>query len=485
MLITPFFPALRARLAAQVRERSQTLRRIHFPLLVEQLRTLLPAQLLSSEDEGTNSRDRIFSLRLTFECFVWQLLKPETSCREVVRAVQALFQSLGLGRVDEGTSAFIQARQRLPRERLERAVTATAQIADRRVGDQGMLNGRPVKVADCSTTQLADTKKNQKRYPQPSAQKPGCGFPVLKFLVLFSLSSGAILRVATGHWPNHDVRLLRGLWDALQKGDILLGDRAYGDYLTMASLPEQGVDVVARLHGGRKVDYRKAHKRLGRHDGLFEWFKARERSKLLTRAQWRKVPETIVVRVICFDAVVRRRKQRIRLVTTLLDPLAYPAHKLVALYARRWHLELALRHLKTSMGMEVLRCQSPEMAEKELLAYLVAYNLIRCLMAEAVALAGVEMERLSFKGSVDAVRQYSSEIRNQRGQKRRRELWSQLLGAIARDQVPLRPHRNEPRAVKRRPKPYQLLNKPRHQFKEVRHRCRYRKNQTSKNRALI
>src|SRR5438477_9671651 len=155
---------------------------------------------------------------------------------------------------------------------------------------------------------------------------------------------------------------------------------------------------------------------------------------------------------------VRSRKKRIILVTTLLDPLTYPAKNLVALYARRWHLELALRHLKTTMGMELLRCQTPEMAEKELLAYLVAYNLIRCLMAEAVALAGAEMERLSFKGSVDAVRQYSSEIRNQRGQKRRRELWSQLLGAIARDQVPLRPHRNEPRAVKRRPKPYQLLN---------------------------
>ncbi len=137
------------------------------------------------------------------------------------------------------------------------------------------------------------------------------------------------------------------------------------------------------------------------------------------------------------------------------------------------------------MGMEVLRCQSPEMAEKELLAYLVAYNLIRCLMAEAVALAGVEMERLSFKGSVDAVRQYSSAMQNQRGQKGRRELWSQLLATLAKDLVPLRPHRNEPRAVKRRPKPYQLLNKPRHRFKEVRHRCRYRKNQTSQNGALI
>jgi hypothetical protein len=485
MLITPFFPALRARLAAQVRQQSQTLRQAHFPLLVEQLRTLLPDHLLSSEDEGTNSRERIFSLCLTFECFVWQLLKPATSCREVVRAVQALFKSLGLGPVDEGTSAFIQARQRLPAERLEAALTATAQIADRRVGEQGLLNGRPVKVADCSTTQLPDTKKNQKRYPQPSAQEPGCGFPLLKFLVLFSLSSGAILRVVTGHWRNHDVRLLRGLIDAFQKEDILLGDRAYGDYLTMASLPQKGVDVVARLHGGRKVDYRKAIKRLGRHDGLFEWSKGYERSKLLTLAQWRKVPETIVVRIICFDAVVRGRKLRIRLVTTLLDPLAYPAPKLVALYARRWHLELALRHLKTSMGMEVLRCQSPEMAEKELLAYLVAYNLIRCLMAEAVALAGVEMERLSFKGSVDAVRQYAPAMQSQRGQKRRRELWSQLLAAIALDQVPLRPHRNEPRAVKRRPKAYQLLNKPRRQFKEVCHRCRYRKNQTSKNGALI
>jgi hypothetical protein len=449
------------------------------------LRTLLPVHPLSSEDEGTNSRERIFSLRLTFECFVWQLLKPATSCREVVRAVQALFKTSGLGPVDKGTSAFIQARQRLPIERLEGALAATAQIADRRVGEQGLLNGRPVKVADCSTTQLPDTKKNQKRYPQPSTQKPGCGFPLLKFLVLFSLSSGVILRVVTGHWRNHDVRLLRGLIDAFQKGDILLGDRAYGDYLTMASLPQHGVDVVARLHGGRKVDYRKATKRLGRHDGLFEWAKGYERSKLLNLAQWRRVPETIVVRIICFDAVVRRRKLRIRLVTTLLDPLAYPAPKLVALYARRWHLELALRHLKTSMGMEALRCQSPEMAEKELLAYLVAYNLIRCLMAEAVALAGVEMERLSFKGSVDAVRQYTSAMHNQLGQKRRRELWNQLLATIALDQVPLRPHRNEPRAVKRRPKAYQLLNKPRHRFNEVCHRCRYRKNQTSKNGDLI
>jgi hypothetical protein len=449
------------------------------------LRQLLPPELLAPTDEGSNSRERIFPLGLTLECFLWQMLKPKTACREVVRAVQALFQAQGQGRVDEGTSAYVQARQRLPKERLEKALIHTARTADQRVGQQGQLQGRPVKVADCSTTQLPDTKKNQKRYPQPSSQKRGCGFPLIKFLVLFSLSSGAILRVALGHWKNHDLRLLHGLWDALEKGDILLGDRAYGEYLTLASLPARGVDVVARMHGARRVDYRKALQRLGRHDGLFQWEKGYQQSKILTAKQWRQVPAHITVRILRFDAVIRRRKKRITLVTTLLDPVAYPAHQLIGLYARRWHLELALRHLKTTLGMELLRCQTPNMAEKELLAYLVAYNMIRCLMAQAVAQAGVEMHRLSFKGTVDAVRQYTPAIHKARSKAQRQHLCNQLLQTIMRDLVPCRPHRQEPRAVKRRPKAYQLLNKPRHKFREVSHRCRYYNKDKKKNNALI
>jgi hypothetical protein len=403
------------------------------------------------------------------------MLKPKTACREVVRAVQALFQAQGRGRVDEGTSAYVQARQRLPKERLEKALAHTARTADKRVGPQGQLQGRPVKVVDCSTTQLPDTKKNQKRYPQPSSQKPGCGFPLIKFLALFSLSSGAILRVALGHWKNHDLRLLHGLLDALEKGDILLGDRAYGEYVTLASLPPKGVDVVARMHGARLVDFRRASKRLGRHDGLFQWEKGGQPSKILSAKEWRQVPAQITVRILRFEAVIRRRKKRVILVTTLLDPVAYPARELIGLYARRWHLELALRHLKTTMGMELLRCQSPDMAEKELLAYLVAYNMIRCLMAQAVAQAGVEMDRLSFKGTVDAVRQYTPVIHKARSKAQRQSLCHELLQTIIRDLVPLRPHRQEPRAVKRRPKAYQLLNKPRHLFQEVSHRSRYRK----------
>jgi hypothetical protein len=413
------------------------------------------------------------------------MLKPRTACREVVRAVQALFESAGQGSVDEGPAGYVQARQRLPVERLEKALAHTARTADRRVGPQGQLNGRPVKVADCSTTQLPDTKKNQQRYPQPSSQKLGCGFPLIKFLVLFSLSSGAILRVAMAHWKNHDLRLLHGLWEALEKGDILPGDRACGEYLTLAALPARGVDVVARLHGARRVDYRKTIKRLGRHDGLFQWGKGYQQSKILSAKQWRLAPARITVRILRFDALIRRRKRRITLVTTLLDPVAYPADQLIGLYARRWHLELALRDLKTTMGMELLRCQSPDMAEKELLACLVAYNLIRCWMAQAVAQAGGEMERLSFKGAVDAVRQYAPAFHGARSNARRRQIWRELIRTITRDLAPLRPHRQEPRAVKRRPKAYQLLNKPRHNFKEVPHRCRYYNKNNLKNRGLI
>ena len=177
---TPYFPSLRSRLASLGRRTAQTIRQATLAQLQEHLRNLLPAPLLSASDEGANSRDRVFSLRLTFECFVWQVLKPKTSCREVVRHVQTLFRLAGRGWIDEGDSAYVQARQRLPQERLEQAVSTTAQVADRRVGYGGQIHGRPVKVVDASSTQLPDTAKNQKRYPQSPVQKKGCGFPILR-----------------------------------------------------------------------------------------------------------------------------------------------------------------------------------------------------------------------------------------------------------------------------------------------------------------
>jgi len=472
-MLTPYFPALRSRLAALGRRTAHTLRQATLDQLQEHLRDLLPAPLLCAEDQGPNSRDRIFNLRFTCECFLWQVLKPKTSCREVTRQVQALFRLHGRGLIDEGDSAYVQARQRLPKERLEKALDLTAQAADRRVGSGGQLQGRPVKVADGSSTQLADTPENQKRYPQPASQRPGCGFPVLKFLALMSLTSGAIIKVIWGSLLHHDLRLLRALWDQLKKGDILLGDRAFGEYTTLAGLPQQGVDVVARLHHRRKVDFRKAQ-RLAKNDGLFVWTKGYQQSEILSATEWAQLPAQITVRIIRFTATIRGfRSRRITLVTTLLDPKLYPAQQLVALYVRRWRLELCLRDLKTTMGMEQLRCKSPDMVEKELLAYLVAHNLIRCVIAEAVARYQVDLERVSFKGSVDALRQYSEAIGKARNQKMRRQLWEDLLLNLARDLVPYRPNRLEHRAVKRRPKPYPLLNQPRRRFVEISHRSRY------------
>src|SRR6266576_2196289 len=471
---TPYFPALRSRLAALGRRTAQNLRQATLSQLQEHLAELLPPPLLSATDEGPNSRERVFSLRLTFECFIWQVLKPKTSCREVVRQVQALARLHGHGRIDKSDSAYVQARHRLPRQRLEQALRTTAQAADRRVGSGHWLNGRPVKVVDTAATQLADTPSNQKRCPQSSVQKAGCGFPVLKFMVLFSLCSGAVLHVVFGNLHHHDLRLLRRMWQVFKKGDICLGDRMFGEYTSLAALPRWlGVDVVARLHQSRKADFRKCQ-RLAKADALFVWSKNCQQSRILSPQQWRRLPRQITVRIIRFTATIRGyRHRRITLVTSLLDPKLYPAEQLIALYARRWRLELCVRDLKTTMGMEQLRCKSPAMVQKELLAYLVAHNLVRCLIAEAVATYHVDLERVSFKGSVDALRQYSSAISQARNHKLRKQLWEDLLLNLARDLVPYRPNRLEPRVLKRRPKNFGWLTKPRSKYRECLHRNRY------------
>lgn len=240
---------------------------------------------------------------------------------------------------------------------------------------------------------------------------------------------------------------------------------------------------MARLHQRRRVDFRKA-RRLGPNDGLFVWTRNCQQSEILSPSQWDGLPARITVRILRFTTTIRGfRHRRITLVTTLLDPELHPAEERVGLYARRWRLELCLRDLKTTLGLEPLRCKTPDLAEKELPACLVAHNLVRGLMAEAVAVHRVELERVSFKGSVDALRQFSDALSRAPNRTLRRQLWADLLLALARDLVPLRPNRTEPRALKRRPKPYPLLNQPRRKFVEISHRSRYWKGRPRNYRA--
>lgn len=481
---TPFFPAFRARLAACGQRSLQTVRQWTLAQLGQQLHDLLPVHLLAAEDAGPHSRDRDYPLGLTLQCFLWQILQFNTSCREVVRQVQTLYRLARQRTVGEDNSAYVQARQRLPFERMAGLLSATASAADRRAGTGGSLRGRPVKVADGSSAQAPDTPANRMRFPQPVTQKPGCGFPVVRFVALFSLASGAILDGVWDTVAHHDLRLFHRLWESLRRGDIFLGDRAFGNYLTLAALPNRGVDVVARVHHRRRVDFRKT-KRLGDQDGLTVWKKAFQCPPFLEAAQWERAPAQITVRLIRFTATIRgQRSRRITLVTSLLDPGLYPAHELIALYARRWRLELCFRDLKTTLGMDLLHCKTPAMLEKELMAYFIAHNLIRCVMAEAASLHDVPLERMSFKGSLDALRQFSLAIAQARHQKIRRQLWQDLLLTLARDLVPHRPGRLEPRTLKRRLKCYPLLTKPRHCYREIPHRNKYRKGKPRILRAL-
>ena len=471
MMHTPFFPALRGRLAPLGR-RVHQLRQHSLAHLEQLFGPLLPPALLAQADEGPNSRDRVYSLRRTFFGFLYQVLKPESSCREIVRQIQALFALHHRRRVDEGTAGYCQARRRLPLDSLTGLRAAVAAATEKA---SQLWHGFTVKVIDSTTVSLPDTPKNQRAYPQSGGQQPGCGFPLLKLLGIFSLASGALLSYAKGNKHQHELRLLHRLLDQFQPCDLVVADRGFCSYVVLALLLLRGAGSVLLLHQARPADLRPG-RRLGKNDRLVVWQKPPQKPPWLPQSAWKLLPAALPVRVLRFPLARRGfRARSVTLVTTLIDAQAYPAQEVAQLYARRWHIELWFRDIKTSMGMEVLRCKTPAMVLKELEMFFIAYNLIRSLMSQASHRQTVPLERLSFKGTVDAVRQFSLAIAQAHSQTKRKRLRDELLAVIVGDAVLPRPGRRETRAVKRRPKPYQLLNRPRHLMKELPHRSKYRK----------
>lgn len=466
---TADFPAWSHRLGpmkARLADAGRQLRQATLAQLEVRFGHCLPARLLAKPAAGPHSRERVYSLPRTFWGWLWQMLNHNAPCREVVRQVQALHSLQGGPAVNEDTGGYCQARARLPRPVLEKALVASAHSAARRAPALSLLGGRALKVVDGSSLRLADTPANQKRFPQPANQKRGCGFPVLKLVVLFCLTSGSLLARATGTLWESEARLLHRLLATLQRGDIVLGDRGFGNFVILALLAGAGADLLARVPtNSRRVDFRHG-RRLGRWDRVVLWRKGPHLVDWLSAAAWAALPQQVEVRIV--RAPVRQRGFRTReltLVTTLLDPQLYPAAELLAAYARRWRLELCFDDLKTTLGLETLKCLSPALAEKELLAGLIAHNLLRCVMAEAAQEHAVPLERISFKGALDALRQFSHALCQTRSARRKKELWAALLWSLARDLVPERPGRREPRAIKRRPK-YPLLTRPRQQQRD-------------------
>jgi len=400
---------------------------------------------------GLQKRKRYFDPVTTWLIFLGQTLAADHSCRNAL----ALARTAGVlsAKASVHTGAYCQARERLPEEPLHQlACGLGAQLVESERTEDRWFKRRVVAV-DGSSVSMPDTPENQALYPQPSAQAPGCGFPVMYLCTLLSLASGALLDFATGGGCGNELALWRKLWALLRAGDIVLGDRLYSTYADLALLRTLGVDVVARL-GRRKTDFRKG-RILSVTDHIICW----NAPKVLPA--WlgaQVIPPQLTVRELRFQVEVSGfRAETITLVTTLLDADTYSKEALAELFFCRWQIELRFRDIKTMLGMDCLRTKTPERARKELWMYLAAYNLLRTFMYTAAQKAGVPVARISFQGC----RQRVAAVNQSKSGAAFSGCYRRLLRDLTNDLNPDRPFRIEPRAVKRRPKQYNLLNKPR------------------------
>jgi len=313
--------------------------------------------------------------------------------------------------------------------------------------------GRSVKLVDGTTVSMPDTAENQGRYPQHGKQKPGLGFPLARLVGLISLQSGAVLDWAMGPCKGKGTgedSLFRQLYRSLSRGDIVLGDRYHCSYFTLAELQSRGVDTVTRQHARRVTDFRRGE-RLGKRDHLVTW-KRPARPEWMDEQAYAQVPAELTVREAKVGQWI--------LVSTLCDARQVSKLELDALYVQRWNIELDFRSIKTVMGMGVLRCQSPQMVQKEVGAFLLAYNLIRAAMAQAAACAKLLPRQLSFMGAKRMISDLLDILRRCAA-RNLKSMFAHARGVIAFMRLPYRPNRVEPRAVKRRPKPHTLLTEHR------------------------
>ena len=396
-------------------------------------------------------RERLYPPTVTLSMFIQQSLDEDGSCQRAVNGWAAQRAAEGFSPQSVRTGAYCRARQRLPVEMVTALTRETGGLLCAQADTGWRWRGRTVKLVDGTGLSMPDTPDNQARYPQPSSQAPGVGFPLARLVGVICLSTGAVVDVAIGPFAgkgHSEHGLVRELLGAFCSGEVMLADALYCSYWLIATLQAAGVDVLFEQHGSRRTDFRRGH-RLGTRDHVVTWRKPVQRPPWMTREQYGAYPDELTVREV-------KGGKRV-LVTTMVDPREVRKKDLLALYAQRWHVELDFRNIKTTLGMDVLRCLTPEMVEKELWVNLLAYNLIRLLMAQAAIESGLHPREISFKHTVQIWLQWLL-VHRGRGQGWHRDT---LLTLIAQIRVGHRPGRLEPRARKRRPKPYPWLKVPR------------------------
>ena len=410
--------------------------------LFEQVESILPAH-----------RERLFPPTETLSIFLAQALSADRSCQSAVNEA-ALRRVVGAMKpCSTHTGAYCRARARLPLEMVSTLARYTADWISAHAPRPWCWRGRAVRLVDGTTLTLPDTAANQARFPQSRSQKPGLGFPLCRLVGLVCLGSGALLDVAVGAFRGQGVderALLRSMLDTLERGDVLLGDAYFATYFLFCELASRGVDAVFEQNGARQLttDFRCGH-RLGARDHLIVLQKPIVKPDWMSQSEYERAPLSVAVREL--------RAGGKTLVTTLLDAKHTAKSEIKDLYRSRWHVELDLRNIKTTLQMERLSCMSPEMAVKEIWVYVLAYNLIRLMMAQAAQLAQCLPRDLSFKHTVQLWISWS----HLRHASHTDTMLDALFVLIAQQRVGKRPGRIEPRAVKRRAKPYPLLTKPR------------------------
>lgn len=395
-------------------------------------------------------RERQFPPTTTLSLLMAQCLNPDSSCQATVNRHAVERMANGLPACSTATGGYCKARKRLPTTKVHALLQHTGRQLLEHSPAVWRWRDRPVKLVDGSTVTMPDTAENQTRYPQMRTRKPGLGFPIARVVAQLSLGTGGVLDAATGPRKGKaasEHALLHDPLPSLDEGDVLLADRYYCSHVTLALLQARGVDAVFQQHQCRRTDFHKGQ-RLGSRDHVVVWSKPKQKPQWLDQAPFDALPETLRVRETHAGGKV--------LVSTLLSPSQASAAELKVLYKQRWNAELDLRNIKTTLGLERLTCKTPSMNEKQWLAGLLAYNVIRLLMAQSAQLADVLPRQLSFKHALQMWLAWS-----QRAMPPDEEHHHTLLRLIAQRRVGSRPGRIEPRAIKRRPKPFHLLTEPR------------------------
>ena len=405
-------------------------------------------------NECREFKDRIYTPMVTLLIFIKQVLNPDKSCKKAVANFVAGQLSKGYEDVPStNTGPYCKARQRLPEKSIRELVKVSGESSIKKASTSWKVYGREVKMFDGTTVKMADTDANQNIYPQHSNQKKGAGFPIARLLVVVSLTVGTVIDYAIGACKGKgtgELSLLRDIWGAIKQDDIVLGDRYFPCFFIMADLRKTGADGIFRGQSQRHYDFRTGSS-LGKNEHIVFWSKPKK-PNWMSQTEYDAYPEKIQIREFKVNGNIY--------VTTFLDPKKQHKKELAKIYKLRWHIEINLNSIKTIMNMDMLSCKTPEMVRKEIGVHLLAYNMIRIIMAEACQKHDATPLNVSFKGTVQLLDAFMPHFLNS-SVKECEKLYANMLSLIINNKIGNRPGRIEPRLVKQRKKPFKTLNKPR------------------------